>query len=266
MKPITRRSFLKHSAFAAGAMPFVGGTRSSAKIIGANNRLRIASPVRIMALGGRFKWQDQGETPKMFAIGEFPNGQSVFFNVRNVDYEEYSRQVNNEYYFEDGGKIVFEDNARAGGVQYFAKGRSKGEPVEVPLGNVTPGGPFGSFAAACRAGRPEMANGNVHDAYYGSVLGHLMNNSYRLGEKLPFNARAGRFGDNREAYDHFMKLHAIMRDGVGIPEDGAEYVVGPWLTFDPEMEQHTGAFRNKANALLKDPNSPGFEVPARNKV
>ena len=64
-------------------------------------------PVRAMAIGGRFKWDDQGETPNtMFGIAEYPNGQYVFFNVRNVNYDGYQRQVENEYYFEDGGKIV----------------------------------------------------------------------------------------------------------------------------------------------------------------
>ena len=81
-----------------------------------------------------------------------------------------------------------------------------------------------------------------------------------------FNAKAGRFGDNPDAHEHFMKLHALMRDGVGVPEDGAEYTVGPWLTFDPKTEQHTGEFHAEANALLKDANNPGFEVPAPGKV
>ena len=58
-----------------------------------------------------------------------------------------------------------------------------------------------------------------------------------------------------------MKLHEIMRDGVGIPEGGAEYTVGPWLTFDPDTERHVGDHAEQANALLKDPNNPGFEVP-----
>ena len=57
-----------------------------------------------------------------------------------------------------------------------------------------------------------MANGNVKDAHYGCVLGHLMNNSYRLGEEVPFNQKAGRFGDNKDAFEHFGKLHEIMGD------------------------------------------------------
>jgi hypothetical protein len=149
---------------------------------------------------------------------------------------------------------------------YFAKGKKTGEKISVPPGKVTPGGNWAAFIAACRAGKPEMANGNAVEAHYGSLMGHLMNNSYRLGKKVPFNAKAGRFGDNADAHEHFMKLHAIMRDGVGVPEDKAEYVVGPWLTFDPQTERCVGEFATEANALLKDANNRGFEVPAPNKV
>lgn len=219
----------------------------------------VTHPNRVMAIGGRFQWDDQGETPNtMMGVAEYPNGQYVFFNVRNVNYDGYQRQVENEYYFEDGGRII-----RG---MYYPAGSDQGEKVSLPSGDVTPGGNWGSFVAACRAGKPEMANGNALDAHYGCVLGHLMNNSYRLGTPAPFNAKAGRFGDNAEAAEHFAKLHAVMRDGVGVPEDGAQYTVGPWLTFDPETERHTGEYAEQANALLKDPNRPGYEVPEPAKV
>ncbi|MGV3484352.1 MAG: Gfo/Idh/MocA family protein [Planctomycetaceae bacterium] len=219
----------------------------------------VTHPARVMALGGRFQWKDQGETPNtMMGIAEYPNGQYVFFNVRNVKYKGYEQQVENEYYFEDGGRIVR-------GI-YYPAGSSQGEKVSVPAGDVTPGGNWGSFVAACRAGGPAMANGNVVDAHYGCVLGHLINNSYRLGTTVPFNLKAGRFGDNREAAEHFEKLHSIMRDGVGIPEDGNQYTVGPWLAFDPQTETHVGEMAAEANRLLKDSNRKGFEVPDAAKV
>jgi len=211
-------------------------------------------PIRARAIGGRFKWNDQGETPNtMFGLAEYPNGQYVYFNVRNVNYEGYERQVENEYYFEDGGKIVRGE--------YFAKGSSVGEKIEIEPGSVTPGGNWGSFIAACRAGDPSMANGDAADAHYGCVLGHLMNNSYRLGKRVPFNAKAGRFGDDADAAEHFGRLHDVMADGVGLAEDGRNYTVGPWLSFDPEKERHKGNYSRKANALMKDRNAKGFKVP-----
>lgn len=216
-------------------------------------------PVRVSAVGNRFQWDDQGETPNtMFAVAEYPNGQYVFFNVRNVNYEGYKTQVTNEYYFEDGGRII--------GGNYYAKGSSEGQSINVPSGKVTPGGNWGSFIAAVRANDSKLANGNVTDAHNACVLGHLMNNSYRLGTKVPFNENAGDFGGNDDAREHFAKLHQIMSQGVGVPEQGNHYIAGPALAFDPETERHTGDHADEANALLKDPNQQGFEVPEASQV
>ena len=214
-------------------------------------------PVRVMGMGGRFQWNDQGETPNtMFAMAEYPNGQQVFFNVRNVNHEGYERQVYNEYYLEDGSVITGES-------KYMIRrpGSKQAEPLELEPGKVTPGGNWNSFIAAVRAGDPNMANGNAKEAHYGSVLGHLMNNSYRLGETVPFDPQAVSFGDNADATEHFAKLHDIMANKVGISRDQANYVVGPMLEFDPASERHRGEMAEPANALLKNPNNKGFAVP-----
>jgi predicted dehydrogenase len=216
-------------------------------------------PVKAMALGGRFQWDDQGETPNtMFAMAEYANGQQVFFNVRNVNYKGYKRQVMNEYYFEDGGKIV--------GGKYYAKGSDNGEPLGVSKGKVTDGGAFGSFIKAIRADDPSMSNADALTAHRSCTLGHLMNNSYRLGEQVPFNKKAGKFGDNTDAAEHFGKLHEVMSGGVGIPEDGNHYTVGPTLMFDPAIERYYGDHAEAANTLLKDKNRAGFIVPSLKDV
>jgi len=211
-------------------------------------------PIRVMGLGGRLLWDDQGETPNtMFAIAEYPNGQQVMFNVRNVNYSGYKRQVENEYYFEDGGKIVRN--------LYYPKGSKEGQTIDIPDGKVTGGGCWGSFIAACRAGDPGMANGNVMEAHKGCVMGHLMNNSYRLGKSVPSGETADLLSSNPDAVEHFTELHKIIRDGVGLEEHDLKYTVGPWLTFDPKTERHTGEYAKEANALLKNANRTGFEVP-----
>jgi hypothetical protein len=207
-----------------------------------------------MALGGRFVWEDQGETPNtMFALAEFANGQYVFFNIRNVNHEGYVREVTNRFYFEDGGRLT-------DGIYQSNNGS---QPRNVPVTDVrmAPGGPFVSFINACRANDPSMANGNMVDAHYSCTLGHLMNISYRLGKKVPFNEKAGRFGDNAQAYEEFMKIHAIARDGMGVPENKAEYIVGPWLNFDSKTERFIGDNSDEANLLLSDPHNANFNIP-----
>lgn len=214
-------------------------------------------PVRTMAIGGRFAWKDQGETPNtMFAMAEYPNGQMVFFNVRNVNYKGYQHQVFNEYYLEDGSVITGE-----GSYKILRPGASQPEPLKVEPGDVTPGGNWNAFIAAVRANDPSMANGNVSDAHYGCVLGHIMNNSYRLGTPAPFSKSATDFGGNADAVEHFGRLHEVMSEGVGISASDAEYTLGPMLSFDPDSERFVGERADQANVLLKDPNNPGYEVP-----
>ena len=216
-------------------------------------------PVRVMAIGGRFVWKDQGETPNtMFAVAQFKNGQYVFFNVRNVNYEGYKTEVTNRFYFEDGGKL------RDG--KYESHNGSQPRNVKITDVRQTPGGNWGSFVAACRANDPKMANGNMYDAHYSCALGHLMNTSYRLGQKVPFNEKAGRFGDNALAYEEFMKIHTIARDGMGVPEDKAEYIVGPWLEFDGKEEHFVGEHSVEANRLLADPRNAEFSIPSPKSV
>ena len=52
-----------------------------------------------------------------------------------------------------------------------------------------------------------------------------------------------------------------MAGGAGIPQNGENYILGPWLNFDADKESHFGDFANKANALMKDENRKGYEIP-----
>ena len=105
-----------------------------------------AHPVRALALGGRFAWRDQGETPNtMFAMAEYANGQKVLFNVRNVNYDGYTRQVENEYYLEDGSVVVGD-----GPFRIRRPGGKEFEPLDIPPGRVSPGGNWQSFVTAVR--------------------------------------------------------------------------------------------------------------------
>ena len=216
-------------------------------------------PSRVRAVGGRFKWEDQGETPNtMFAVAEYPNGQQVFFNVRNVRYDGYFSQVFNEYYLEDGSWISGE------GKYQLHRDDGSVEKLELEPGPVTGGGNWGSFVAAVRAGDPALVNGNALEAHYACTLGHLINISYRLGTSQPIE-QSFDFGGSPAAERHFAKLHEIMADGVGLGAE-AEYVVGPWLSFDRAAERFTGQRSEAANKLLKDPNRSEFSVPSLDQV
>jgi predicted dehydrogenase len=211
-------------------------------------------PKSAMALGGRFAWDDQGETPNsMLNIIDYGDGQYMFFTVRNVNYKGYKQQVENEFYFEDGGKIIKG--------MYYPKDSDKGEKVSVPAGKVTPGNPFGSFVTACRAGKQEMSNAPADVAYYSCLPGHLGNISYRLGKKVAFSDKAVDFGENKLGQAAFENLHEILKDGVKLPAEKTEYTVGPLLNWDGQKECFTGDNAEDANKINRNVYRKGFEVP-----
>ena len=224
-------------------------------------------PTRVMSLGGRFVWDDQGETPNtQFSVAEYPNGQKVLMNVRNVGYDGYERRVENRYYFEDGGKIIRNE--------YISPSGDK-TPIDIDdleEADIYPGGNAGSFVRACRTGDPTRVNAGMYEGHYSSGLGHLMNISYRLGQKKPFSEDVVSFNDP-EVEEQFNWFHSVMRDGVGLGQQrrrahpiADQYRVGPWLSFDSDSEKFTGEFAGNANTLLRNPNRTGFEIPEPDKV
>lgn len=216
--------------------------------------LRGIHPTRVMSLGGRFVWDDQGETPNtQFGVAEYPNGQKVIISIRNVDYDGYERQVENRFYFEDGGMII--------GNEYFSPDGDRQSLHDLlEVAKITPGGNAGSFVTACRAGDPGMVNASMFEGHYSSALGHLMNISYRLGQKAPFSEDVTGF-DHPVIQEQFGFFHSHMRDGVGLNSNEHNYKCGPWLTFDSDSEKFTGEFAHNANLLLRNPSRTGFEIP-----
>ena len=217
-----------------------------------------AYPKRVMSIGGRFAWNDQGETPNsQFAVMDFGDDQYLFFTVRNVTHKGYQTEVKNDFYFED---------YRLVNNKLYRNGSDQEEKVDYPKAEITPGGPFGSFVNAIRAGKREACNADIEIAHYSSALGHLANISHRLGEKVPFSKEQKAFGDNKAAHEAFERMHDILKDGVQLPIDKTEYLLGPWLEFDGEREVFVGDRADEANKLLRDDCRKGYEMPEADKV
>ena len=182
-----------------------------------------------------------------------PTAQFVYFNVRNVDYDGYKRQVENEYYFEDGGKIVDGQVLRTGKQQGRAsdgaerQGHTRWQLAE--LYRRVPGG-RSEHGQRQRRGSALRLRARALDEQFVSP-----------GPQVPFNAKAGGFAGNSDAQEHFERLHEIMSKGVGVPDDARVRRRPVARRLIRKSERHTGDFADEANTLLKDPNRAGFEVP-----
>ncbi len=209
-------------------------------------------PNRVWSLGGRFGYEDQGETPNsILSVFEFDEAMLVFETRGLVGKEsKLPNKVTNEFFTTEGRIADGRFYPKSGGKPERLSG---GEPRKV-----TPGGAFGSFIEAMRSRKPEDVNAPVEEAHYSSALCHLGNISYRLGKEEPFSLMESRGSAN----EHFADSIEAIREScaaVGMVLDGATYRQGADLKFDPRAEQFVDS--PEANALLTRNYRKGFEVP-----
>jgi predicted dehydrogenase len=213
-------------------------------------------PTKVWGLGGRLGYQDQGQTPSTeLAVMEFGDVLLVFETCGLVKDKEHPKgrpnTVKNEYYTTEG---------RICNGRFYANNGETGEALAKFEAKVTPGGPFGSWLRAMRSRKVEDLNADAEVAHYSAALCHLPNISYRLGEKVPFNKKTGRLGDNRQVVESFDSLRETLKD-VGVKLEETEYTLGKVLTMDPKEERFTGEGAEAANALLTRAYRKGFVVP-----
>jgi predicted dehydrogenase len=212
-------------------------------------------PRSVWSLGGRFGFEDQGQTPNM-QMAVFDYGDALLlFEVRglvgNKDRGNVPNNVSNEYYTTEG--LIREG-------KFYKYGSDRGEKLADFDAHVTPGGAFGSFLTAVRSRKPEDNNANAEVAHHSAALCHLANISYRLGEKASFDKAAGAIGDNKEVVSSFNALRDNLK-AVGVNLEQTEYQVGRKLAFDAQTEKFTGEGAEQANPLLTRNYRAPFVVP-----
>jgi predicted dehydrogenase len=227
-------------------------------------------PSKVWSLGGRFAYDDQGQTPNTeLGVMEFGDVLLVFEVCGLVKDKEHANgipfNVQNEFYTTEGRiahERVPEGGRKPSRAMFYPKNGGDPEPVKGPEVKVSPGGPFASWLHALRSRRVEDLNADVEVGHYSAALCHLPNISYRLGEKVPFDKKTGRLGDNREVVQSFENLRQNLK-AVGVKLDETEYVLGKVLTLDAKEERFTGEGAAEANALLTRAYRKPFAMPER---
>jgi predicted dehydrogenase len=208
-------------------------------------------PRSVISLGGRFGYEDQGQTANtQIAIFDYGETQLIF-EVRGLKTDRYLGQ--------DTGNVFHLEAGTIRGTAFFPKGSDKAEPLPKVEVKRRPGGDnFGNFIAAMRSGKASDLNADILEGHYSAALCHLANASYRLGEEVPFNPRTKAFGDNKEAYETLARMEEHLA-GNGLKLDGLKYRLGRKLVVDAAAERVVDD--PQANELLTGTYRKGFEVP-----
>lgn len=208
-------------------------------------------PKSVVSIGGRFGYEDQGQTANtQIAVYDYGDTQLIF-EVRGLKTGQYYGEgVGNTFHFEEG--IV-------AGNRFYPKGAGDGESVaRADADRVSRGADFGLFIECIKSRQSELLDWNIETAHYSSALIHLGNISYRLGKQVPFGGTSKPFGDNEAANETFARMSDHLKDNAVKLED-TQYRVGRTLAVDAANECFVDA--PDANALLSRPARPPFVVP-----
>lgn len=218
-------------------------------------------PTRVVSLGGRFGYEDQGQTANtQMSVYTFGDVLGVFevrglINnnpTRKKDMTHSQRKVANEFYTTEG--------MIAGG-KFYPKNGGKPEGVKAPAGvDVGGGGPWGNFINCVRSRNRDELNADIEHGHYSSALCHLGNISHRLGESGSWNDMPNRFGKNDVVQETINNLRENCRE-FKVPVDTSKVTVGRVLDMDPKTEQFVGKDVTAANALLTREYRKEFAIP-----
>ncbi|MFO0909195.1 MAG: Gfo/Idh/MocA family oxidoreductase [Isosphaeraceae bacterium] len=159
-------------------------------------------PTDIVAMGGKFLWDDDKETPELLSSNYyFPDtNQMIEFEVRPwATNEEAGAGVGNIFYGSEGYLVIRGYNT------YATFLGQKGEPGPKRSDNDPLGKHFANFIEAVRKRDTSIQHGPVETAHTASGLAHLGNIAYRLGRKLKFDPKTEKFVGDSEADQHLTR-------------------------------------------------------------
>jgi predicted dehydrogenase len=210
-------------------------------------------PKSVLCFGGRFGYEDQGESANtQVAVMDYGETKLVF-EVRGLPTVDYQGQKVGNIFHLEAGTIV--------GTKFFPKGSDK----EAPLPKADPQrGPgkshFANFVEAVRSRKSSDLNADILEGHYSSALCHLANISYRLGSPAAFKPRAevaGKLEVLNESLDR-MELHL---EANKVDLGSTKLRVGQLLTVDAATESFVG--NSEANKLLTRNYRKPFVVPEK---
>jgi predicted dehydrogenase len=218
-------------------------------------------PSNVMSFGGRFGWNDAGQTPNMQLTAYEFNGIPVFFEVRDL---KLTPDLNAAPSFMgtrigvvitcEGGYFV---GGRGGGWIYDNDGKKmqqfKGDGGGEHMGN---------FIDAVRSRKEADLRAPLSVGHSGANMTHIANISYRVGQDTsPGELRERLNGDklSLEAIDRYSEHLAAWN----VDFKKTPWTAGPNLQFDNEAKRFTGPMADKANVFLHRQDRAPFIVPKK---
>lgn len=211
-----------------------------------------ASPRSVVSLGGRYGYQDQGQTPNT-QLTAYDLGDVKLLCEQRGLVDRKAVKVTVEFYTDQG--VVKEG-------EFCPTDAAKGEPIEgAPVGGFADlGRPhFRNFVDCIRSRNRDELNGEILEGHRSALLAHLGNISFRLGKEVPFDQQPTAFGGDKLAAEAFDDMKRHLAEEADLKLAGTAYRLGRTLRFDAVTEKFIGD--PDADQMLVRPYREPFVVP-----
>ncbi len=225
-------------------------------------------PRRMMAVGGRFAYDDDANTPNTEFIvmeGKVP----IVFGSRNMPFvhPKTGKKGGTSVYSRFGKNFRFTNLIKCEN-GFFAVSRGGGGIYDNDGNRVRQirgdggGKHMGNFFEAVRSRSIENLHGDIEQGHLGCVLLHTGNISYLIGKPASCDDVSKAVSGTEEAEETWKQtMDHLKRNGVDLAKE--KPTLGPWLTYDPKTERFTGDHADEANALVKEDYREPFVIPEK---
>ena len=212
---------------------------------------------RVISIGGRFGYVDDGRTPNTQIIYLDYKPAPVIYEVRGLSQSKSSSVMDNYRGIRIDVVIQCEGGYLAGGWVYDNDGKKIKQFVRGGGG-----GHHVNFIKAVRSRKATDLNADILEGHLSSSLCHMGNISHRLGKEARPEEIAESVKGNKNMVEAFGRLEGhLAANEVNFKQ--TPRILGLPLEFDGEAERFTGANSDAANALLTRDYRKPFVVPEK---
>ena len=219
-------------------------------------------PAKVMTIGGRFGYDDDGQTPNTSITIFDYRPAPILFEVRGLPrsssdnlmdpYTANTRRQMRVYSEHNSpspncGTIVVCEHGYVNLTMLTAH-EANGRKIK----GFTGGGDncTANFIAALRSGKTQDLRTTILEGHLSTSLCHMGNISHRLGAEATVEEINDIIKKNDEAMDAFERMREhLAANGINLKKTPP--ILGPMLTLDPRHERFVGLFADKANKLVK---------------
>ena len=212
---------------------------------------------RVMSIGGRFGYDDDGETPNTQISFLDYKPVPLIFEVRGLPEKAGGRTLSHFRGVRVGIVIECEGGYYNGGKAYDKNGKSV-KQFKLHGG----GGHPDNFYKAVRSRKVSDLNADILEGYVSSALCHMGNIPHQIGKEVARGEVQEVVKANKHAMSTFERFMAHL-DANKIDVKKTPITLGPWLQMDPDKERFVGPLADKANKYLTRDYRKPFIVPPK---